>query len=86
MLKVGGFYAFHPDNGVGEYAAELAIRYYREQRAVLGMATPADAKPRAPHATGAFKCGPPDNARAWDLLVREFFGGVDLVPPCPGGG
>jgi hypothetical protein len=30
----------------------------------------------------AFKCGPAENAAAWRLLSDEFFGGVDLVPPC----
>lgn len=67
------FYAFHPPNPVTEYGGELALRYYREQRAVLrkqALAAP------------AFKCGPPENARAWDLLVKEFFGGIDRVPPC----
>ena len=31
----------------------------------------------------AFKCGAPENARAWKGLVGEFFGGHDLVPACP---
>ena len=31
----------------------------------------------------AFKCGPPENARAWRLLVDEFFGGLDRTPACP---
>jgi hypothetical protein len=30
----------------------------------------------------AFKCGPPENARAWRALVDEFFAGRDLVPAC----
>jgi hypothetical protein len=30
----------------------------------------------------AFKCGPPENARAWQAVVSEFFDGRDLVPPC----
>jgi hypothetical protein len=30
----------------------------------------------------AFKCGPPENARAWQALVAEFFAGRDLVPAC----
>ncbi|HOX44056.1 MAG TPA: hypothetical protein PK668_10690 [Myxococcota bacterium] len=74
-LKVRGgtYYAFMPGNGVGEYAAELAMNYLREQLAVQagrGVKRP-------------FKCGPPENARAWRLLVDEFFAGVDRVPACP---
>jgi hypothetical protein len=72
---VGGtYYAFTPGNGVWEYAAELSIQYLREQREII-----AGRKVKKP-----FKCGPPENARAWKLLVDEFFSGVDLVPPCPG--
>ncbi len=68
--KVRGktYHAFHPESGVGEYAAELAVRYYREHRAVL-----AKRPPRRP-----FKCRRPENARAWKRLATEFFGGVDL--------
>ncbi|HEV8321117.1 MAG TPA: hypothetical protein VG389_05840, partial [Myxococcota bacterium] len=67
------YYAFHPESGVTEYAAELAVRYFDEQRAVLAGAPPAG-RP--------FKCGPPENAHAWRRLVDEFFGGADLVPAC----
>lgn len=77
MTVIGGtYYAFQPNNGDGvrEYAAELALRYYREQRAVLRH-TPA---PRR------FKCGNAENARSWSLLVDEFFGGIDLTPSCEG--
>src|SRR5690606_9231625 len=35
MVRGGTYYAFQPGNGVWEYAAELAIRYYREHRDVL---------------------------------------------------
>lgn len=73
IVRGGTYYAFQPGNGVGEYAAELALRFYREQRAVLRELPPG--KP--------FKCGPPENARAWALLRDEFFGGVDRVPACP---
>jgi hypothetical protein len=74
-LKVRGgtYYAFMPGNGVGEYAAELAMNYLREQLAMQagrGVKRP-------------FKCGPPENARAWKLLADEFFAGVDRVPACP---
>ena len=75
MVRGGTFYAFQPNNGNGvhEYAAELAVRYFDEQRAMLdaGKLT----KP-------AFKCGPPANGRAWRALVDEFFAGRDLVPAC----
>ncbi|WP_437970936.1 hypothetical protein WMF04_17355 [Sorangium sp. So ce260] len=74
IVKGGTYYAFQPGNGVGEYAAELAIRYYREQRAALR----GERLGKAP-----FKCGPPENARAWSLLAGEFFGGADRVAPCP---
>lgn len=73
-VRGGTYYAFQPGNGVHEYAAELAIRYYREQRAAL--------RGDAGRAPAAFKCGPAENARAWALLRDEFFGGVDLTPPC----
>jgi hypothetical protein len=72
IVRGGTYYSFQPGNDVREYAAELALRYYREQRAALrGLARP---KP--------FKCGPPENGRAWQLVRDEFFGGIDAVPPC----
>lgn len=74
IVKGGTYYSFQPGNGVGEYAAELAIRYYREQRAALR----GERLGKPP-----FKCGPPENARAWSLLAGEFFGGADRVVPCP---
>jgi len=73
-VRGGVYYAFHPESGVGEYGAELAVRYFLEQRAVLSK----QKKRPAP-----FKCRNPDNARAWSLLAQEFFGGVDLVGACP---
>ncbi|HSQ67707.1 MAG TPA: hypothetical protein VLM85_31065 [Polyangiaceae bacterium] len=75
MVRGGTFYAFQPNNGesVREYAAELALRWYKEHRALWRK------QPRP----AAFKCGPPENARAWDALVKEFFGGIDRIPPCP---
>ena len=71
----GTYYAFQPGAPTGlEYAAELATRYHDEQLAMIeGRAL---SKP-------AFKCGSVENANAWKLLVDEFFGGVDWVPPCP---
>ncbi len=74
MVKGGTYYAFHANNGVVEYAAELALRYYREQRAVQRGAKLAK-KP--------FKCGPAENARTWERMRDEFFGGVDKTSPCP---
>ena len=72
IVRGGTYYSFQPGNDVREYAAELALRYYREQRAALrGLPRP---KP--------FKCGPPENGRAWKLIRDEFFGGVDAVPAC----
>lgn len=74
MVRGGTYYAFEPNNGlsVREYAAELALRWYKEHRALWKN------QPRLP----AFKCGPPENARAWAALVKEFFGGIDRIPPC----
>ncbi len=72
VVRGGTYYSFQPGNGVREYAAELSIRYYREQRAIL----------RAQPTFSPFKCGPPANARAWELIVNEFFGGFDLTAPC----
>lgn len=76
MVRASGtYYAFQPNNGNGvhEYAAELAVRYFREQSEMLRAN-----KLSRP----AFKCGPPENARAWSAFVDEFFGGRDLTPAC----
>jgi hypothetical protein len=74
-VRGGTYYAFQQDNGstVHEYAAELALRYYREHYELVttGKLT------RRP-----FKCGPPENGRAWQALVTEFFAGIDHTPPC----
>lgn len=74
IVKGGTYYAFQPGNGVGEYAAELAVRYYQEHRAVLRG---------EPLRKKAFRCGPVENQRSWRSLVDEMFGGVDLLPACP---
>lgn len=73
-VRGGTYYAFQGNNGVTvrEYGAELALRWYREHRALV----------RGVHGPAAhFKCGPPENARAWRAIVDEFFH-VDLIPPC----
>lgn len=74
-VKGGTYYAFQQNNGssVHEYAAELALRYFKEHRELA--ATGALARP-------AFKCGAPENARAWKALVDEFFAGVDRTGAC----
>lgn len=74
IVRGGTYYAFQPDNGPleVEYSAELASRYLAEQTAALA------GRPQKP----AFKCGPPENARAWQLLTDEFFGGADATPSC----
>jgi hypothetical protein len=74
-VRGGTYYAFQTNNGdaVHEYAAELAVRYWKEQAEVLATGK---------LARRAFKCGPPENARAWQALVDEFFAGRDLVPRC----
>jgi len=68
----GTYYGFMPDNGVREYAADLAKRWYIEQATILQKKKVA--KP--------FKCITPENGEAWTLIVNEFFGGIDLTPPC----
>ncbi len=73
LVRNGTYYAFQPGNDAHEYAAEVASRYYREQRAILRGERPV--RP-------SFKCGPPENKQAWEALAKEFFGGVDLVPGC----
>lgn len=74
-VRGGTYYAFQPNNGipVREYGAELALRWYREHRALVkGTTVPRGAR---------FKCGPPENGRVWKLIVEEFFG-FDEVPAC----
>lgn len=73
IVRGGTYYSFQPGNGVVEYAAELALRYYREQRAALRNISP---KPTR------FKCGPAENRRAWEAMRDRFFGGVDATPSC----
>jgi hypothetical protein len=72
-LIQGSYYAFIRQPGAREYAAEIALRYYREHRLVIE---------KKPLPVKAFKCGPPENLTAWRLVADEFFGGVDLVPAC----
>jgi len=75
IVRGGTYYAFQPDNGdaVNEYAAELALRWYKEHRALKN----GEKLPKK-----AFKCGPPENAKSWKAIVTEFFGGIDSVPRC----
>jgi len=73
IVRRGTYYAFQPGNDVHEYAAEVALRWYVEQRAVVRG---------EPHVRPAFKCGPQENRVAWAAIAAEFFGGVDLVPGC----
>jgi hypothetical protein len=75
VRATGTYYAFQPDNGNGvhEYAAELAVRYFKEQT---------EMRDKEKLAKPAFKCGPAENARAWKAMVDEFFSGRDLVPAC----
>ena len=75
MVRGGTYYAFQQNNGdtVHEYAAELAVRYFKEQR---------EMRSRGKLGRKAFKCGPAETARAWRAIVDEFFAGTDLVPAC----
>jgi hypothetical protein len=74
IVPDGTYYAFDERTGdAREYAAELALRYFIEQQAILHgelIRTP------------PFKCLTADNHIAWDLIVNEFFGGLDLSPDC----
>lgn len=74
--KVDGgiYYAFHPTSDVREYAAELAARYVREQRERLLSSDVVNTTP--------FKCQAVENEKVWRELAEEFFGGLDLTPPC----
>lgn len=70
----GTYYPFDArTRDVREYAAEIALRWFREQRTLLEGATLA-----AP----PFKCGADENAQAWQAIVEEFFGGLDLTGEC----
>jgi hypothetical protein len=75
LVRGGTYYAFQPNNGVTvhEYAAELAVRYFKEQSELLS---------KGKLSQRAFKCGPAQNARAWNALVSEFFDGRDRTPVC----
>jgi hypothetical protein len=75
VVRGGTYYAFQPNNGDGvhEYAAELAVRYFKEQT---------EMRVAGKLSRRAFKCGPAGNGRAWQALVDEFFAGVDRVPAC----
>jgi hypothetical protein len=74
-VRGGTYYAFQQNNGNGvhEYGAELAVRYWKEQSEMLR---------NKKLSKRAFKCGPPENARSWKAFVDEFFAGRDLVPAC----
>ncbi|MFI5298881.1 MAG: hypothetical protein ACHREM_12355 [Polyangiales bacterium] len=73
IVRRGTYYAFQPGNDEREYAAEVALRWYREQRAITR---------KEPPIHPAFKCGPSENGTAWRAIADEFFGGVDLVSAC----
>lgn len=75
VRATGTYYAFQPNNGSGvrEYAAELCVRYWREQH---------EMRERGALTRPAWKCGPPENARAWRAFVDHFFAGRDLTPAC----
>lgn len=78
IVRGGTYYPFQPGNDVREYAAELASRFVREQRAALRKLPPKYAPQGKP-----FKCGPSENQRAWSAIRDEFFSGIDATPPCP---
>jgi hypothetical protein len=65
---------FRPGGDPADYGAEVIVRYYAEQRAVLTRG-----HPDGP----AFRCAAPENAAAWSLVSAEFFAGFDGGIPCP---
>ncbi|MBX3231707.1 MAG: hypothetical protein KIT84_23225 [Labilithrix sp.] len=72
-VEGGTFYAFDERvDDVREYAADVALRWFREHEAALR-----GEPPEAP-----FRCATPENLTTWTLLVEEFFGATDLLPPC----
>lgn len=75
VVRGGTYYSFQPGNGsaVVEYGAEIATRFLDEQREMLERG-----RLRSP----AFKCRTPENAEAYARVAEQFFGGVDLTPPC----
>lgn len=74
-VRGGTYYAFQPNNGdaVNEYGADLASRWFEEQRTMVRggrlAATP-------------WKCLTRENAEAYASIADAFFGGVDRTPPC----
>ncbi|MEO7112995.1 MAG: hypothetical protein ABI183_21330 [Polyangiaceae bacterium] len=73
MVRGGTYYAFQPGNDVREYAAELSVRYFKEESAAIAGTT--SQKP--------FKCTGSENAKSWNAMVHEFFADIDLTPACP---
>lgn len=74
-VRGGTYYAFQPNNGdaVAEYGADLASRWFDEQRAMLETG----------HLTEApWKCRTIENADAYARVADAFFGGFDATPPC----
>jgi hypothetical protein len=69
----GTYYAFMPENGVSEYAADVAKRWVREHRAFF-----AGRGPKVP-----WRCQTMENREAWTTVSEAFFAGIDLLPPCP---
>lgn len=73
MVPNGTYYPFDErTRDVREYAAEIALRYYLEHEAIHESR-----EPLAP-----WKCAADENQSAWDAVVDEFFGGVDLTAKC----
>ncbi len=73
IVRGGTYYAFQPGNDVGEYAAELMVRFFREHRALTQKAPP-----RSP-----WKCAAPENAAVWTALSHTHFDDADLLASCP---
>lgn len=75
VVRGGTYYAFQPGNDVREYGAEVASRYFSETREIL-----AGKKPKKK----LFRCGPKENAEAFQKVANEMFGGFVAGPDCGG--
>jgi hypothetical protein len=76
LVPDGTYYPFDSrTRDVREYAAELALRFFREHEAIL------DGAPLEP----PFKCRSEENRVAWERISRDFFGSLDLARNCEAG-
>ena len=68
QITNGARYAYEPDLQLID--GDALVAWYEKDAATGKLTAP------------PFKCGPPENARAWKALVTEFFAGIDRTPAC----